>query len=289
MKTYLKLTIMIFAAVLMVGCEEEISVLQPLESGHVQLQTDANVSLPEDDEDGASFKVQLGTMSNDEGYTANFEVTSDDDTRYTVTPSNGELYFAPNTYEASITIVPIDNIKSDGNVKVTLTLTDDNAGVYANDELKSVELTITDNDCPTVIAEEYNVELYVVAGASAYGPSSHTVKPVKVPGTDNTYYIDNLFGPDHVNYFYSLFGYSTNYGTDTYAFETLLTIEEDMTVTFTPQNSAGLTYGGAPDPIATGGTGTYAACDDKWTLYPEDDYWFVTRNGYVTLAILTKK
>ncbi len=289
MKTYLKLTIMIFAVVLMVSCEEEITVLQPLESGHVQLQTDASVSMPEDDEDGASFKVQLGTMSNADGYTANFEVTSDDDTRYAVTPSNGELYFAPNTYEASITIVPIDNIKSDGSVKVTLTLTDDNAGVYANDELNSVELTITDNDCPTVIAEEYNVELYVVAGADSYGPTIHTVKPVKVTGTDNTYYIDNLFGPDYVNYFYSLFGLSVNYGIDDYAFETLLTIEEDMTVTFTPQNSAGLTYAGEPDPIATGGTGTYAACDDKWTLYPKDDYWFVTRNGYVTLAILTKK
>ena len=142
MKTYLKLTIMIFAVVLMVSCEEEITVLQPLESGHVQLQTDASVSMPEDDEDGASFKVQLGTMSNADGYTANFEVTSDDDTRYAVTPSNGELYFAPNTYEASITIVPIDNIISDGNVELTLTLTDDNAGVYAIDELNSVELTI---------------------------------------------------------------------------------------------------------------------------------------------------
>ena len=113
MKTYLKLTIMIFAVVLMVSCEEEITVLQPLESGHVQLQTDANVSVPENDEDGASFEVQLGITSNAEGYTANFEVTSDDDTRYTVTPSNGEIYFAPNTYEASITIVPVDNIKSD--------------------------------------------------------------------------------------------------------------------------------------------------------------------------------
>lgn len=285
MKTYLKLTIMIFAAVLMVGCEEEISVLQPLESGHVQLQTDANVSLPEDDEDGASFKVQLGTMLNDEGYTANFEVTSDDDTRYAVTPSNGELYFAPNTYEASITIVPIDNIISDGSVKVMLTLTDDNAGVYANDELNSVELTITDNDCPTVIAEEYTAKVYLVAGGTTYGPKTHTVTPVAIPGLENTFYIANLWGTEYINW---VFGYTTA-GVPKYAYETLLTIEEDMTVTFTPQNSAGLTWGGAPDPIATGGTGTYAACDDKWTLYPEDDYWFITANGYQTIVTLTQE
>lgn len=285
MKTYLKLTIMIFAAVLMVGCEEEISVLQPLESGHVQLQTDANVSLPEDDEDGASFKVQLGTMLNDNGYTANFEATSDDDTRYAVTPSNGELYFAPNTYEASITIVPIDNIISDGSVKVTLTLTDDNAGVYANDELNSVELTITDNDCPTVIAEEYTANVYLVAGGTTYGPKTHTVTPVAIPGLENTFYIANLWGTEYINW---AFGYTTA-GVPKYAYETLLTIEEDMTVTFTPQNTAGLTYAGAPDPIATGGTGTYAACDDKWVLYPEDDYWFITANGYQTIVTLTQE
>jgi hypothetical protein len=285
MKTYLKLTIMIFAVVLMVSCEEEITVLQPLESGHVQLQTDANVSVPENDEDGASFEVQLGITSNAEGYTANFEVTSDDDTRYTVTPSNGEIYFAPNTYEASITIVPVDNIKSDGSVKVTITLTDDNAGVYANDELNSVELTITDNDCPTVIAEEYTAEVYLTVSGTVYGPKTHTVTPVEIPGMDNTYYIANLWGTDYINW---AFGYTTA-GVPKYAYETLLTIEEDMSVTFTPQNTAGLTYGGQPDPIATGGTGTYAACDDKWTLYPEDDYWFITANGYITTVILTSE
>jgi hypothetical protein len=269
----------------MVSCEEEITVLQPLESGHVQLQTDANVSVPENDEDGASFEVQLGITSNAEGYTANFEVTSDDDTRYTVTPSNGEIYFAPNTYEASITIVPVDNIKSDGSVKVTITLTDDNAGVYANDELNSVELTITDNDCPTVIAEEYTAEVYLTVSGTVYGPKTHTVTPVEIPGMDNTYYIANLWGTDYINW---AFGYTTA-GVPKYAYETLLTIEEDMSVTFTPQNTAGLTYGGQPDPIATGGTGTYAACDDKWTLYPEDDYWFITANGYITTVILTSE
>lgn len=285
MKTYLKLTIMIFAVVLMVSCEEEITVLQPLESGHVQLQTDANVTVPENDEDGASFKVQLGITSNADGYTANFEVTSDDDTRYTVTPSNGEIYFAPNTYEASITIVPVDNIKSDGSVEVTLTLTNDNAGVYANDELNSVELTITDNDCPTVIAEEYTAEVYLNVSGTLYGPQTHTVTPVEITGMDNTYYIANLWGTDYINW---AFGY-TNAGVPEYAYETLLTIEEDMSVTFTPQNTAGLTYAGEPDPIATGGTGTYAACDDKWTLYPEDDNWFVTYNGYGTIVILTSE
>ncbi len=287
MKTFLKITTMIFAALLIIGCEEEINVLQPLDTGHVQLQSSSTVSVSETSTTGVSFKVQLGTMVNSRGYTAKFSVTSDDDSRFSVSPSNGEVYFEPNSYEETITIVPVNNITADGNITLTLTLTDENGGVYGNDELKSVEMIILDDDCPTVIAEEYNVRLYVIIGGTEYGPTEHSVKPIAVPGTETTYYIDNLWGPDYINYFYSLYGYNTNYGG--YEYETLLTIEDDFTVTFTPQNSAGYTWAGADDPVASGGSGTYSACDDEWVLYPEDANWFISFNGFVTKAILTKK
>lgn len=282
---YLKFLVVI-SGLLFLGCEEEITVLQPLDGGHVQLETSSAVSVSETSTTGASFKVQLGTTINTEGYYANFTVTSSDASRYSFTPSDGKVYFEPNKYEANITIVPINNLVSDGNITLTLTLSDENGGLYGNDELKSVKMTILDDDCPTVIADEYSVELYVV-GSRLYGPVSHTVSPVAVPGMDNTYYIDNLWGPDYINYFYSLFGYNVSYGS--YEYETLLTIEDDFSVTFTPQNSAGYTWAGAPDPVASGGSGTYSACDDEWVLYAEDDNWFVTANGFATKAILTKK
>lgn len=249
MKTYLKITTMIFAAILMVGCEEEITVLQPLEGGHVQLQTSSGVSVSEGSTTGASFKVQLGAMVNTDGYTATFTVESDDNARFTTSPSNGELYFAPNTYESSITIIPIDNVINDGNLKITLSLSGSNTGVYGNDELRSVVLTISDDDCPTEISTTYVGNVSAFGG---YAAPEFEVELVKVE--DNVYYAETLWGPNFVAWGAGSAAYN-----GLYVYPGVITINDDFTVTVE----------GGTEPFAgayPGGSGTYSACDDEFVI-----------------------
>ena len=248
MKTYLKLTMMIFAAILMVSCEEEISVLQPLEAGHVQLQTSSAISVAEDSSTGTSVKFQLGTMINTDGYTANFTVESSDNSRYIVSPSNGEIYFEPNTYETSITVVPVDNLDNDGNITLTIALTGDNVGVYGNDELRSVKLTIQDNDCPTEISKTYTVT------GTAFGGFEFPEYDIEfVEAGPNTYYVSSLWGTDFLAWATGVAGYS-----GLYVYPGTITLNNDFTVTVNPIPGDPAYY--------VGGTGTYSACDDQFTV-----------------------
>ena len=253
MKTYLKLTMMIFAAIFIIGCEEEISVLQPLEGGHVQLQTSSAVAIAEDSSTGTTFKVQLGTMINNDGYTSRFTVESSDDSRYEVSPSNGEIYFEANTYETTITVKPIDNIINDGNITLTISLSGDNVGVYGNDELKSVKLTIQDNDCPTKISKTYTVSGTAFGGFDFPGYDIEFIE-----AGPNTFYVSSLWGTEFVAWATGVSAYS-----GLFTYPGTITLNDDFTVTVSPIPGDPTYY--------TGGTGTYSACDDMFIVDLTDD------------------
>ena len=74
------------------------------------------------------MELTLGTNSS--GFSIGFTVTSDgDSSRYTVSPADGILTFDPNSYEASITVSGVDNIVTDGDVSITITLNQAGGGV----------------------------------------------------------------------------------------------------------------------------------------------------------------
>lgn len=280
MKNIFKLLLSSLFVLTLLSCEEEITILQPKDGGHVQLASSDAIILTEASSSGTTLTLQLGIDENSDGYYADFEIVSDDNTRFIFTPSDSRAYFPPNTYETEVKITPVDNLVADGNINLTFNLTGSNSGVYGNEELKSIKITIQDNDCPTVIAEEYSLELSVLIFGSEYSTGTHSVELIPDSSNPNKFYIENLWGPDHINNFYALFGISVSYGA--YTFPTYITLEDDFTVTFDVVNEGGASQ------CTVGGEGTYSACDDQWILL-FDDACFVGFNGGRSKAILTKK
>ena len=147
---YLVTFIVIFFFV--TSCEEDLTVYTP-DSSWAQLSSSTASSIGESSTTGKTIKVQLGTVSNEDGQSFEFTVTGDS-SRFSVSPSDGKIVFGPKAYEATITITPIDNNISDGNAEITLTLVGDNVGTGGDGvDLTSVKLTIVDDDCPIVIDE----------------------------------------------------------------------------------------------------------------------------------------
>jgi len=105
-------------------------------------------------EDSGLFTVTLGLASgsNPNGVTINYSITSEDPSRFSVSPSESSITIPAGEFTADIEINPIDNFDIDGDVDITIELLDTSdlpIGIAGQGlEKKTAIVTIVDNDCP---------------------------------------------------------------------------------------------------------------------------------------------
>ncbi|WP_318310258.1 hypothetical protein [Flagellimonas crocea] len=252
MKNIIKKFGILFAGVFLVftSCEKnEVPVIDYGE-GFVQLNSTTG-SIPENSEDPIVTTVLLGNDgTNPNGVTVNFTVTSSDDSRFTVTPSNGTIEIPAGEFSADIVIQPVDNLDADGDVEVTLELdagSDLPIGIAGEGLVAtSRSITITDNDCPTVFSSAYSVSVFAFDEEAP----SFNVDLIPVDGTDNQFTIESSWGPNFVAWATGDSSYEGQF-----PYSGTITVNEDFSVDFAGDAS-----------WATGGTGTYTACGDRFEI-----------------------
>ena len=259
MKNNIKYLVTIIVAFFFVtSCEEDLKVYTP-ESSWVQLSSSSASSIGESSTTGQAIKVQLGAISNPDGQTFEFSVTGDS-SRFTVSPTDGKIVFAPNTYEATNTVTPIDNNSSDGNAEITITLTGDNVGTGGDGiDLLSVKLTIVDDDCPIVIddTESWIAQYDYTSSSRGLMPSNEIVLEKL---SENEWYLPTTWGLNGVSW---LTGSSAYDGL--YVFDAVITLNTaDFTCTIV--GTSALTPGGD--------TGTYDPCTNTFSFTTLTDALF---------------
>ena len=259
MKNNIKYLVTIIVAFFFVtSCEEDLKVYTP-ESSWVQLSSSSASSIGESSTTGQAIKVQLGTISNPDGQTFEFSVTGDS-SRFTVSPSDGKIVFAPNTYEATITVTPIDNNSSDGNAEITITLTGDNVGTGGDGiDLLSVKLTIVDDDCPIVIddTESWIAQYDYTSSSRGLMPSNEIVLEKL---SENEWYLPTTWGLNGVSWLTNNPAYDGSY-----VFDAVITLNTaDFTCTIV--GTSALTPGGD--------SGTYDPCTNTFSFTTLTDALF---------------
>jgi hypothetical protein len=247
MKKYIYI---LFASLgLLTSCEEDLVIFDEGD-GFISNEV-ASASTPEDG-DPISTTITLGTGSNESGVSVNFDVVieSGDASRFNITPSNGVLEIPAGEFAGEIVVEPIDNIDADGNVVIRVELSESNALPVGTAglglERTTTVFTITDNDCPTEISDSYGVEVFAFDDEAP----GHSVDLVPVPGTDNQWTVTSSWGPEFVAWATGDPGFSGSF-----PYSGTIVLNEDFTVEFI-----------GDDAWATGGSGTYSACDDQFTI-----------------------
>lgn len=139
---------------LLSGCDEYENL--SYDASNVFIQVDSpSASKAENDPDPVITTVLLGSGSNDSDLTVNFQVNSSDPSRYTFSPSSGQVVIPAGEFSAEITLTAVNNFETDGDVEVEILLLESEGipvglgGEGVNFHKKVV--TITDDDCPLEI------------------------------------------------------------------------------------------------------------------------------------------
>lgn len=140
-------------SLLLTSCEEQENISLEIGDGFVQFaQTSGSVA--ENSADPLVATVLFGGNSEDNpnGITVNFEVISDDSSRFQVSPAGGSISIPAGEVSADIIITPVDNFLVDGNLDVKIKLLDSSSvpvGIGGeNVNFNEIDLSIVDNDCP---------------------------------------------------------------------------------------------------------------------------------------------
>ncbi len=247
MKKYIYI---LFASLgLLASCEEDLVVY---DAGEGFISNEVSSATTSEDGDPISTTIALGTDVNTSGTTVNFDVIveSGDASRFSITPSNGVLEIPAGEFSGEIVVEPIDNINADGNAVIRVELSESNALPVGTAglglEKTTTVFTITDNDCPTEISENYRVEVFAFDDEAP----AHTVALVPVDGTDNQWTVATSWGPEFVAWATDDPGYS-----GAFLYSGTIILNDDFSVEFIGN-----------DAWATGGTGSYTACDDQFTI-----------------------
>tara|TARA_Y200000002_G_C22684797_1_gene665545 strand:- start:41 stop:853 length:813 start_codon:yes stop_codon:yes gene_type:complete len=256
MKNNFKYLITVLVSLLfLTACEEDLLVYEP-DSTFAQLASSTASTMSEGATTGKAIKVVLGAGSNTNGATFDFNITGDS-ARFTVSPSNGKVEFGAGSYEATITVTPVDNSISDGNADLTISLTGENIGVGGDGiDLTSVKLTIIDDDCPIVIDD---TALWTAQYLySLTGPPATEIALTKV--ADNQWYLPTTWGYNAVSWLTGNPAYD-----GLYVFDAVITLNPaDLTCTI--EGTSGLTPGGD--------TGSYDPCANTFTFSSLNDELF---------------
>jgi hypothetical protein len=255
MKKYIYI---LFASLgLLTSCEEDLVIF---DEGDGFISNEVASASTAEDGGPMSTTISLGTGSNESGVSVNFDVVieSGDASRFNITPSNGVLEIPAGEFSGEIVVEPIDNIDADGNVVIRVELSESNALPVGTAglglERTTTVFTITDNDCPTEISDSYSVEVFALDDEAP----SHTVDFVPVPGTDNQWTIASSWGPEFVDWTQGGGGGFSGL----YLYPGTIILNEDFTVDFVGDP----TQEGYPAEFYPGGSGTYSACDNQFTI-----------------------
>lgn len=169
MKKYILIVLAIVLALTFNSCEETPVVYGGTE--FIQLSDDSDVNAAENSGETITTTIVLGSGSNDNGVTVDFTVTSTDPSRYIISPSTGTLDIPAGEFSGDITITPIDNSVTDGNVDITIELSSTNnlpVGLAGeNLSFFTKNISILDDDCPFDIndfAGSYTVNIVSEVG-----------------------------------------------------------------------------------------------------------------------------
>lgn len=232
------------------SCDDAENPLYVPQDNFVQMET--RTASTAEDGDPMTLNVALGSVDNPNGTSVNFDViiSSGDASRFNIEPSNGILEIPAGEFTGQITVTPIDNLENDGNVNLSIELVQtDNLKIGVaglGNEKTAASLVINDNDCPTIISSQYGVEVFAF-DAEAPG---HTVELVAVDGTDKQWTVVSSWGPNFVGWATGNSGFN-----GLYPYSGTIVLNDDFTVDFI--GDAGW---------ATGGSGTYSACDDQFNI-----------------------
>lgn len=135
------------------GCEEDLLIFDT-PNGFLQVNS-ATGSKAENDPTPIVTTVQLGRSFNDTDLTVSFQVNSSDPARYTFEPASGQVVIPAGEFTAEISLTPVNNFDSDGDIDVEIVLLE-SAGIPVGIGGEGINLakrviTITDDDCPLAI------------------------------------------------------------------------------------------------------------------------------------------
>ena len=169
------LLIFSIVATLFISCGEQENILFGTSNGFIQF-SGTTATVVENSTDPVVLNVIFGgdASQNTSGITVNFEVTSSDAARYSVVPANGTLEIPAGQVSAEITLTPLDNLQVDGNVDITVALSNSSSvpvglgGQGLN--FNMVAVTLVDDDCPISINDwvgTYSVDENFTAGRNS--------------------------------------------------------------------------------------------------------------------------
>jgi hypothetical protein len=135
------------------GCEEDLLIFDT-PNGFLQVNA-ATGTKAENDATPIVTTVQLGRSFNDTDLTVSFQVNSSDPARYTFEPASGQVVIPAGEFTAEISLTPVNNFDSDGDIDVEIVLLE-SAGIPVGIGGEGINLanrviTITDDDCPLAI------------------------------------------------------------------------------------------------------------------------------------------
>ncbi|GGI55693.1 hypothetical protein GCM10011444_00020 [Winogradskyella haliclonae] len=132
------------------SCEEYENPIYTNSAGFIQLESVATINVVESSPDDIEINYILDGPKS-EAVNVEVMVTSDDDSRYEVV-SGTSLTIMPGETSVTFTMRPVNNFDTDGNIDVSVTLTESSSlpigigGENANNVTRIV--TIADDDCP---------------------------------------------------------------------------------------------------------------------------------------------
>lgn len=145
--------------------------LNSIGGGFLQV-TQEQGSISEGETDGTTINILFGGTENANGIEVKYTVTSDTPDRFE-DPNNGVVSIPAGEFSTQILIKPIDNLSTDGDATVVVTINDDNAfpaGLLGGVNNRAKTITIIDDDCPISINDwvgTYSVDENFTSGANS--------------------------------------------------------------------------------------------------------------------------
>ena len=273
-----------------IACDEEETTYTPLSYPDEAFVAFEGTSMDaiESRESEVVVTVFLATVDQNSDVTIDYTITSEDavlGTHYEIVDNKSQFSIASGQYSDELKIKMLDNLETDGNKLVTITLTGNSAGATVgypgpDSNGKDFALTILDDDCPLQLAGEFTeiseTEPFGVGGLT-------TIEKIEAGTNAGEYWIYGVYSELFNNFWGEVF--QPGFGNEGIV---LMIDNGDGTVTI-PCQYMGQTLPG-PWDYWIGGSGTYSACDETLNLSYglQWDDTCTTNYGATTLSLELK-